>query len=159
MKRTISNIFAIRNVLTFIAILFAFSFGCVPQAETVKPKYTPTWNSRTGSETRFKKAQIPKSVYTPRFMVKIIKVYNLNGKGIRLRFYNHTRNYHRGWGNYYIPSYRLYRIFRLRCVEGHKICLGAWRGSRYWGCGKRCRKYCSNCCFRCNHHQKYFRLR
>jgi hypothetical protein len=38
---------------------------------------------------------------------------------------------------------------RDRKTAGHKICWGAWQGTRYWGCGQNCSQSCTSCCAYC----------
>ena len=42
--------------------------------------------------------------------------------------------------------------YRLNCINGEKICYGAWvtgSGGRYWGVGPNDKYNCGNCCATC----------
>ena len=79
---------------------------------------------------------------------------------ILVAFY--TRNGRSGWPggdrDNYVSGYQIQdgsvHSYPLNCRVGEKICFGAWENGnpygRYWGCGPRCSRGCSKCCYTCD---------
>lgn len=68
-------------------------------------------------------------------------------------FYDNSSNNAMISGPHFLKYYNQFQEVQLRCVRGHKICLGArhinYNVTRTWGCGYGCVKYCANCCRTC----------
>jgi hypothetical protein len=83
------------------------------------------------------------------------RITNSTGQMLSVAFYSDTRQGH-GWPdwnrNWSLPAGQT--SFPLNCVEGEKICYGAWDNSNvsgpYWGVGPEKSHGCENCCGVCN---------
>lgn len=72
---------------------------------------------------------------------------------VDLAFYSQNRRHEwPGGGNvYYLQDYSVRKI-KISCIDGERVCYGAWvRGNsnRYWGSGYKSQNRCSTCCYTC----------
>lgn len=73
---------------------------------------------------------------------------------VGIKFYSQTRKGHE-WPSsdrmWILDDYKTH-TYRLGCVEGEKICYGAWstgNDKTYWGSGHGDKQGCSDCCHTC----------
>lgn len=73
---------------------------------------------------------------------------------VEVQFYSQNRNHM--WPSsgrvYALDDYKVH-TFRISCVQGEKICYGAWvagDSTSYWGAGKGGKHGCNDCCYTCN---------
>lgn len=81
------------------------------------------------------------------------RVRSFSSAQVELVFYSQNRR-HEWPGNskaFILKDYKVHDV-KLTCVNGEKICYGAWlRGNqnRYWGTGKGGKRACKDCCMTC----------
>lgn len=72
---------------------------------------------------------------------------------VDLAFYSQNRRHEwPGGGNVYILNDYSVRKIRIACVNGERVCYGAWvRGNTrsYWGSGYKSAHRCQTCCYTC----------
>lgn len=82
------------------------------------------------------------------------KVRSYHKNQVDIAFYSQNRNVSWPGGNkvWVIKDYEVHS-YALNCVQGEKICYGAWvRGSSstYWGGGEGGKQACKSCCYTCS---------
>ena len=81
------------------------------------------------------------------------RVKSMAESEVQIKFFSQDR--HVVWpgpDEHYTLSDYGEHAFRLRCVNGEKICYGAWVSGdedRYWGAGYDGSEGCSSCCVTC----------
>lgn len=70
---------------------------------------------------------------------QMIQLYDVSATGVVLG----------SWPAQFLSRYNEYYFIPLECTTGHKICWGAWQGTKYWGCGQNCTQSCTSCCSTC----------
>ncbi|TXN42917.1 hypothetical protein [Methylobacterium sp. WL7] len=77
---------------------------------------------------------------------------------VQIKFF--SKSYNRSWpgdNQAYGLKDSARHVFRLSCIEGEKICYGAWPDGNttvYWGVGND-GQACEKCCFQCGSERSY----
>lgn len=82
------------------------------------------------------------------------KMRSYHRNAVEVQFYSESRNHvWPGVGRVYaLRDYDIH-TYRISCIQGEKICYGAWvagDATSYWGVGKDNRSGCRDCCYTCD---------
>jgi hypothetical protein len=84
---------------------------------------------------------------------EIFRVKSMSESKVQVQFFSMDR--HHRWPSvdraYDLNDYKEHE-FKLGCINGEKICYGAWvtgTSSRYWGVGSNGKAACTGCCYTC----------
>lgn len=82
------------------------------------------------------------------------KIRSFSSKPVELKFFSQNRrNVWPGATKVYVIRDYTVKSFPLACINGEKICYGAWlKGNTksYWGVGSDGKQKCTSCCYTCN---------
>lgn len=82
------------------------------------------------------------------------KIRSYHRHAVEVQFYSNNRNHvWPGVGRVYALKDYDVHTYRISCVQGEKVCYGAWvagDSTSYWGTGRGGKQGCSDCCYTCN---------